>query len=179
MTNMLSGRWTKVCPRCGVTNGWTVTYCVECGQSLRTTDLDKAVPYDESIRKTFQEVHRKNLQRTLRMWTYLMAGVIVLILLSLIFAPLSTSTINIAVSTSSLTQSEHYEILIDGGFVGQGDIAAGTIVIWTIPYHFAWAFSGKHDITVEATIGDGSGGHAASRTFTVFDGGTYTVTLNL
>lgn len=175
----LQGRWTKVCPRCGVTNGWTVTYCVECGQSLRAADMEDVMPYDESTRKTFQEVHGKKLQRTLRRWSYLMAVVIVIILLSLMFAPLSTSTLNVAVSPSSLTQSEHYEIRIDGGFVAQGDIAPGSIVIWTIPYHFAWAFSGQHYITVEAALGDGTGDHVASRSFTVNDGGTYSVTLNL
>jgi hypothetical protein len=179
MTSTFSDRWTKACPRCGVINGWTATYCVECGQSLKASDLDKVVPYDEGTRRTFQEVHRQNLQRTLRRWTYLLVVVIVIILLSLIFAPLSTSTVNVAVNPSSITQSEHYQILIDGGFVGEGDISPGTIVIWTIPYHFPWAFSGQHQITVEATINDPSGDHVTSRSFTVLDGGTYSVTLNI
>ena len=125
MINPFSGRLNKVCPRCGVINGLTVTYCVECGQSLKASDLDKVVPYDESTRRTFQVVHKQKLQRTLKGWTYLLAGVIVIILLSLIFAPLSTSTINVAVSPSGLSRSEHYEILIDGGYVGEGDIAPG------------------------------------------------------
>jgi hypothetical protein len=162
-----------------VINGWTVTYCVECGQSFRRSDVHEAVPYDDSTRQEFQEIHRQKIQRTVKKSVYLLTGVIVLILLALIFAPLSSSTINIEVNPASLTQKEHYQVLIDGGFVGEGDIAPGSLVIWTVPYHYPWAFSGQHHVTVQGIVDGVPGNHGDTHSFTIVDGNTYTVTLNL
>ena len=172
-------RWTKVCPRCGVPNGWTVTYCVECGQSLRPADIGQAIRYDDATRRMLQENHRQKERRALRRSIYLLTGVVVLIFLALVFAPLNTSVLNVAVVPSGLTQTGHYELFIDGGYVGEGDIDPSTIVIWTIPYHFAWDFGGQHQITVEGTIDHLPGDHNDSRTLTVADGKTYSLTLNL
>jgi ribosomal protein L40E len=172
-------RWTKVCPRCGVVNGWTLTYCVQCGQSLRGSDLADAVPYDARTRSRMQEDYKVRSKRTLTRLSYVLTGALVLIILSLIFAPLSSCTLNLAVNGTGLTQTESYQVRVNGAVVLQGDIAPGTIAITTIPYHYPWAFTGQQQITVVGTAYGANSNHSGSQTLTVIDGGTYSVTLNL
>lgn len=173
-------KWTKVCPRCGVVNGWTLTYCVECGQSLKGADREKAVPYDDTTRRMMQEDYRLRSRRILARLSYLMVGALVLIILSLFFAPISSSTLNVAVNGTSLIQTEHFQIRINGAMVVQGDIRPRTIVIAIIPYHYPWAFMGQHQITIEGTAhGADESNQSDTQSLFVTDGGTYSVTLNL
>ena len=175
-----SSKWTKVCPRCGVVNGWTLTYCVECGQSLRDADRESATPYDDTTRWMMQEDYRSRSRRSLARLSYLLVGALVLIALSLIFAPISSSTLNIAVNGSGLFQAEHFQIHINGAFIVQGDIQPGTIVVAIVPYHYAWAFTGQHQITIEGTAyGSDNSNQSDAQSLTVTDGKTYSVMLNL
>jgi len=175
-----NSKWTKVCPRCGVVNGWTFTYCAECGQSLRDGDKESAVAYDDKTRWMMQEDYRLRSRRTLARLSYLLVGALVLIVLSLILAPISSSTLNISLNGGNLVQTEHFQIQINGATVIQGDIQPGTIVIAIVPYHFPWAFTGQHQITIEGIAhGANNSNQSDARSLTVNDGGTYSVMLNL
>ena len=175
-----SSKWTKVCPRCGVVNGWTFTYCAECGQSLRGPDRKSVIPYDDTTRWMMQEDYRRRSRRTLARLSYLLVGALVLIVLSLIFAPISSSTLNIAMNGTSLVGTEQFQIQINGAIVFQGDIRPGTIVIVMVPYHYPWAFNGQHQITIEGTAhGADNINQSDTQSLTVTDGRTYSVMLNL
>lgn len=143
-------------------------------------DLEKAEPYDGMTRRKMQEGHRVKSRKALTRMSYLLTGVLILMVISLVFAPLCTSTLNVAVKGTGLTRTEHFEVRIDGAIVEQDDIAPGTIRIISIPYRFPWAFTGQKQITIVGTAPGTSGiDHSDLRTLTVADGGTYSVTLNL
>jgi hypothetical protein len=126
-----------------------------------------------------QEGHRIRSKRSLTRLVYIMTFGLVLAILALIFAPISISTLNIAINATGLTETGHYQIRINGALVEQGDILPRTIIITTVPYRFPWAFTGQQQITIEATVYGANSDQSDSRSLTVNDGGTYSVTLNL
>ena len=71
-------------------------------------------------------------------------------------------------------------IYVDGEHVAEGRLSALESQTWTIPYEYAWMFSGKKDITISATsTGGGLGTQTDSESLLVADGNTYYLTLTV
>lgn len=166
----------KQCPRCGAVqsfwNAWN-WYCRECGLSFDVGKNEKVVPYDQATR---DRLHRK--------WKLKQAVSIIisvsLILLIIMFIPACSSTINITVSSTNGGQKVDYLMLVNGNVEGQGTLAPGQNVNWSINYNFPWAFSGQKSVIVE---GIGFGGNQSEVTdphyLTLVNGDSYSVTLNI
>jgi hypothetical protein len=96
------------------------------------------------------------------------------------FLPLMTSTLNVTVHSTHLTQTVHYQVLVNGQLKEEGEITAGNTIYWNIPYQFPWAFSGQQSIEIKGTgIGGGLGDTSDSHSLVVMNGKAYSVTLNV
>ena len=163
----------KQCPRCGaVQNSWN-WYCQECRQSFIPSKLEYIVPYDQATR---ERVHRGYVMKK---WGMAL-GAAALLLIVLMFLPLCSSNLTVTVHSTHLTQTVHYQILVNGQLKEEGDITAGNTIHWTIPYQYPWAFSGQQSIEIKGTgIGGGLGDTSDSHSLVVMDGKTYSITLNV
>jgi ribosomal protein S27AE len=163
----------KLCPRCGLINGIFNMRCQACKQSLNESEIANVIPYDQTTRA---KVHRRYTLKVLAIVP------IVLITLVLIFAilPTNASYFQVTVHSTHLTQTVHFQILINGNEVQEGDITAGNTYFLTIPYKFPWMFTGQQSIVIKGiSYGDGLGDTTDSQSLTVVNGMSYSVTLNI
>jgi hypothetical protein len=96
------------------------------------------------------------------------------------FLPICQTELDVAVHSTHLTQTVSYQIVINGAVVEQGTLTPSNSYYWTIPYHFAWAFSGQKSITIVGTsYGGALGDQSDSHSLTLVSGNAYSLTLNV
>ena len=166
----------KLCPRCGAVQSFWNTwnwYCRECGLSFKEGTAEEIIPYDAAARG---RLHRK----WERKQAASMIVSITLILLIVMFIPACSSTMKITVSSANSGQNIDYQILVNGVMEGQGTLAPGQNINWSIQYNFPWAFSGQKLVIVEGIgIGSSVGLVTDLHYLTLVNGDDYAVTLNV
>lgn len=163
----------RVCPRCGAVQNGLNWYCQVCGQSFRKSKMQNIVPYDDQTR---ERLHRKHRNETIIVSMFIVAALLFFVMI----APFCQSTIYVTVTSEHILASVDYVIYVDGEQVAEGTLPAMGSQTWTIPYEFAWMFSGKKDITISATsTGGGLGTQTDSEALLVADGNAYYLTLTI
>jgi hypothetical protein len=153
---------TVKCPYCGFDNPDKSMHCGQCGKRFfyilpfRPAKITKG-----KILATF----------------------IVLLLIGIIgamFLPICSSTLDVTIHSTHITQTVNYQILINGAVVEQGTLTPGNSITWTIHYQYACAFSGQKAISIVGnSYGGGLGDQSDSHSLTVINGYEYSVTLNV
>lgn len=163
----------RVCPKCGAVQNKLNWYCNVCGQSFRNGEMNNVVPYDQ---QTVERLHRRHRNLSIAASVFVVA----LILVTIMFAPFCQSTIYVTVSSEHIIASVDYVIYVDGEQVAEGTLPALTSQTWTVPHKFAWAFSGKADVTISATsTGGGFGTQTDSEALLIAADNAYYVTLTV
>lgn len=162
------------CHNCGTDNHDGAEFCGACGHRVKERKFWSFK--DQAYWNLSPEEKKVRLKHT--SIAIIMAIVAILVLAA--FLPVCHADLKVTVTSEHILASVDYVIYVNGDQVAEGTLPAMESQTWTIPYEFAWMFSGKKDITITATsIGGGLGTQTDSEALLVADGNAYYVTLTI